>query len=165
MIEFKITGADNVLEMLKQLPPEVVSKSGGPVKLALKKAATVIQKQEIANLDAVIQNVVLEDGTRQSTGLLRKNIVVTRGKAPIGGKGERYLVRVKRKKYETLDKRDGNVTTLKTARLLEYGSTNQPARPFIRSAFNQKKTEAVNVAVKDLKDRIEKIVQKRLKGR
>ena len=83
MVEVKVTGIDGVLDALKALPPEIVSKRGGPVKSALRKAAQVIRKQAIANLDSVTQDVSV-DGELYSTGLLKKNVVVTRGKQLVG---------------------------------------------------------------------------------
>jgi HK97 gp10 family phage protein len=161
MVEVKIEGIDNVLASLKSLPPEVVSNRGGPVKKALRKAAQVIRKQAIANLDKIINGVNV-DGDSYSTGLLRKSIVVTRGKKPIDTKGERYLVRVKRRAYP---KQSGKrtVTTLKTAHLLEYGATRsnrQPARPWLRPAAIAKKDEAINVAVTELVKDINNIKKK-----
>lgn len=133
LIEMKLTGLDGVLDTLSKLPPEVVSKRGGPVKAALRKGALVILKAEKANLVSVTANAT-DEGKRLSTGLLLKNVIASRGKPPTGGKGERYVVRVRRKTYPG---RGGGkpVTTLKVAQLLEYGSSQQPAEPWIRPAF------------------------------
>lgn len=156
-VEMKISGLNGVLETLKSLPPEIVSKRGGPVKLALKKGANVIRQQAAINLQSLIKGTN-DDGERISTGLLLKNLVVTRGKAPASGNGERYLVRVRRKVYRVSG--GESVTTLKTAQIFEYGSRIQPPRPFIRPAFNAKAAEAIQVTTDDLKNRIDKIVQK-----
>ena len=160
VVQLKVTGMDGVLDMLKSLPAEVVSKRGGPVKTALRKGAMVIQKQEKANLLAVMQQAK-DVGERHATGLLHDNIIVSRGKQPTGGNGERYLVRVKRKTYP----RNGNdggdpVTTWKTARLLEYGSEKQPPRSFIRSAAATKAQEAIDTATRELTKAIDRIVKK-----
>ena len=53
-VEVKLPGLEGVLDTLKSLPPELVSKRGGPVLAALKKGAKVIQLQEKANLRAAI---------------------------------------------------------------------------------------------------------------
>ena len=152
-----ISGMDGVLQMLQQLPAEVVSKRGGPVKLALKKGATVIYKQADINLMLATQGMVADE-KQYSTGLLRKNLIVSRGKEPIGSKGERYLVRVRRKSYPG---RKGEVTTtLKTAQILEYGSENQQPEPWIRPAFQSKAEEAIKTISDDLVSRLEKIVKK-----
>lgn len=152
-----ISGLDGVLQMLQQLPAEVVSKRGGPVKLALKKGATVIYKQADINLMLATQGMVADE-KQYSTGLLRKNLIVSRGKEPLGSKGERYLVRVRRKSYPG---RKGEVTTtLKTAQILEYGSENQQPEPWIRPAFQSKAEEAIKTISDDLVSRLDKIVKK-----
>ena len=161
MVEVKITGVDDVIKSLKSLPPEIVSKRGGPVKSALRKAAQVIRKQAIINLDATIG--VNVDGGYFSTGLLKKSVVVTRGKPPTGSKGERYLVRVKRRVYPKQSDKQRTVTTLKTAHLLEYGasrSNRQPARPWLRPAAIAKANEAINTATTELIKEINKVKSK-----
>lgn len=157
MVELKLTGVDDVLRLLKSLPPEVVSKSGGPVKAALRTGARVIQKEAALNLARSV-DAFDEDGDPQSTGLLLKSLVVTRGKAPSSGKGERYLVRVRRKIYP--DRKGEVTTTLKTAQLLEYGSSKQNPEPWIRPAFNAKAREAIEVTIKTLRQNIDRIVRK-----
>lgn len=164
-VELQLRGVEGIIETLRSLPPEIVSKSGGPVKLALKKGANVIREEAARNLRAAI-----ERGGSQSTGLLEKSLIVSRGKPPIGSKGERYLVRVKRKAYDQakLTKKEtrGNpknrkrVTTLQTANLLEYGSAHQPATPWLRPAVQAKGQETINVIVSDLNRRIDLIVKK-----
>lgn len=159
-VEMKVEGLNGVLETLRSLPPEIVSKRGGPVKLALAKAARVVQAQAKTNLKAAIAM-----NGDVSTGLLEKNVVVTRGKDPVGTRGERYLVRVRRKAYDgdKLGKRQKagkRVTTHKTAALLEYGSSHQPATPWLRPAVAQKGEEAINVFTTDLNRRIDATIKK-----
>lgn len=153
---FRLSGADDVLRLLQQLPPEVVSKRGGPVKRALAKGARVIGQAAALNLARAVDALGTEDHV--STGLLVSSLVVTRGKAPSSGQGERYLVRVKRKTYQRAG--GEKVTTLKTAQLLEYGSSQQPAEPWLRPAFTAKRGEAVSVTVSTLKAELDRIVRK-----
>lgn len=163
--EVKLRGVDGVLNTLKSLPAEVVSVRGGPVKLALAKGARVILAQAKQNLRAAI--AVNGD---ESTGLLEKNVVVTRGKAPSSGKGERYLVRVRRKQYPKggqavgKGKRSRGLakagSTLQTANLLEYGSSHQPATQWLRPAVTQKGEAAIHVMTEDLLRRVDVIVRK-----
>lgn len=154
-VEIKLTKLAGALDTLRSLPPELVSKRGGPVKAALRKGAVVIFKQEQANLQAVLAN---QTGDRRlSTGLLAKNLVVTRGKAPSDGKGERYLVRVRKKSYA---RKGQSVSTLKTAQLLEYGSSQQPAEPWIRPAFQAKAAEAISTVENELVKGLDRIVAK-----
>lgn len=156
-MDLTVTGMDGVLDTLKSLPAEVVSKRGGPVKSALRKGAQVIRKQAAANLQSAI-NGMDDEGQRYSTGLLLKNLVVTRGKPPIGGNGERYLVRVRRKAYP--DRSGKPVTTLKTAHIMEYGSVKQAPEPWLRPAGIARAQEAVNVATAELTRAIDRIVKK-----
>jgi HK97 gp10 family phage protein len=161
-MDVKITGLDGVIDTLKSLPPEIVSKRGGPVRAALRKAAVVIQKKELENLA-----ISLANAPRYSTGLLEKNIIVTRGKAPFGGNGERYLVRVRRKVYPDRvgRSRGGKVTTtLAAANLLEYGSSKQKAEPFIRPAVQQAGARAIQTFQDSLSKNIQRIIKKLAKA-
>jgi hypothetical protein len=56
------------------------------------------------------------------------------------------------------------VTTLKTAQLLEYGSSQQPAEPWLRPAFLSKRTQAVDTTVRELRVDIDRLVRKLSKG-
>ena len=152
-VEFDISGLNGVLETLKSLPAEVVSKRGGPVKLALAKGARLIRDEEKQRLAASIAV-----NGNESTGLLMQNIIASRGKTPSYGKGERYLVRIKRKTYP--DKQGSPVTTIKSAHLMEYGSEKQTAQPFIRPAFQSTAEDAIKIISDDLVDRVDKIVNK-----
>lgn len=159
-MEMNISGLDGVLSTLQSLPPEIVSKGGGVVKLALAKGARLIRDQAIQNVKAQI--AVNGD---ESTGLLAKNIIASRGKQIYGENGERYLIRVRRKAYDgekigKKTKAGKRVTTQKTASLLEYGSSHQPATPWLRPAVESKGQEAINVIVADLKKRIDATVRK-----
>lgn len=159
-VSMDVKGLEGVLETLQSLPEEIVSKRGGPVKNALRKAANVIKDQAVANL----QKSIDQNGS-ESTGLLKQNVIVTRGKEPRGTKGERYLIRVRRKAYDgdKLGRRQRagkRVTTHKTASLLEYGSSHQPATPWLRPAVRQKGTQAINVFTEDLNKRIDAVVRK-----
>jgi HK97 gp10 family phage protein len=147
---FKISGMDETIALLQKLPAEVASNRGGPVKKALRKGAKVLQVHEIALLKASLDT--------EASGLLADNIIVSRGKPPASGKGERYLVRVKRKTYPG---RNGKpVTTLQTAQLKEWGSEKQQAEPFIVPTVNAKGREAIDVASKSLTEDVRKLWKK-----
>jgi HK97 gp10 family phage protein len=143
-------GLDGVLDTLRSLPPELVSKRGGPVRAALRKGAIVVQQAARERLRAVTV------GT-DSTGLTGDNIVVTRGKRPPpGGKGEVYLVRVRRKTYPG---RKG-AHTRKSAALLEYGSSQQRAEPWLRPAYRAAAPQALVTIETELTKAIARIVRK-----
>lgn len=157
-VEFNLTGVDGVLDTLRSLPPELVSKRGGPVKSALRKGAVVIFKAAKQNLQQAVA-AATDEGDKLSTGLLEKNLVVTRGKEPTGSKGERYLVRVRRKSYP--NRKGGAVaTTLKTAQLLEYGSSQQPSEPWLRPAFQATARQAISTIEVELGKAIARVVKK-----
>lgn len=161
----KLQGERDIIALLQSLPPEVVSKRGGPVKLALKKGAQVIRAQALANLRRAI-----EENGEDSTGLLENSVIVSRGKQPRGTKGERYLVRIRRKAYDgdkigRRQKAGKRVTTHKTASLMEYGSSQQPPRPWLRPAVRDKGAEAISVINSDLLRRIDLTVKRLAKKR
>lgn len=153
-VEMNISGIDGVLATLRSLPAEIVSKRGGPVKLALAKGARYMRDRAKENLRAAIA----QGPTTRSTGELEKRIIATRGKAPFGGKGERYLVRVKKGDYINADGVRTNPRM--TANLLEYGSSKQPATPWLRPVIPAHGEKVVNIVVTDLKARIDKAVAK-----
>lgn len=163
-VEVKLTGLDGVLKTLQGLPADVVARNGGVVRSALRKGAVVLLKQAQANLRAST-SAPGKTGENHSTGLLLKNLVVTRGKPPSAGKGERQLVRVRRAAYDGAklgkgDKAGKRVTTLQTAQLLEYGSSQQSAEPFLRPAFEAKAEEAIRTVESELVRAIDRVVKK-----
>ncbi|WJJ93443.1 HK97 gp10 family phage protein [Neopusillimonas aromaticivorans] len=93
-ITMDVKGLNGALETLRALPAEIVSKRGGPVKLALAKAARVIRDQAKANVRAIVAEPNKDGRPTKSTGALEKSIIVTRGKMRGGVKGEKYLVRI-----------------------------------------------------------------------
>lgn len=168
--EFDIKGAKELIKTLESMPAELVSKRGGPVKLALKKAAMVIRDEESRRFMALVN----EKGTNETTGLLNKSIIVKRGRMEPGVKGEKYIVTFKRSIYVKslisatrklgTAKSGETVTTRKTAQLFEWGSSHQPPRKFILPAFHAKAGEAMDVFKDDLKRRIDVILRKVSKG-
>jgi HK97 gp10 family phage protein len=155
----RIVGLAGVMKTLRALPPALVSKNGGPVRAALRKAALVIQKQESANLQAIIDTPNIDAGVKaEATGLLEKNIIVKRSRPDPGVKGERYLIQVRRKSYPAT--KGKNVTTPQVARLLETGTAKRRPYPFIRPAFDAKKAEAVAVFVIEIKRNLDRLVKK-----
>lgn len=161
LVTIQLHGLDGVLNLLQQLPPEVVSRRGGPVLRALRAGARVIQREAAFNLARATDSLASDDPT--STGLLLKSLVVSRGKQPTGTKGERMLVRVRRKVYQRNARE--RVSTLKTAQLLEYGSRQQPAEPWLRPAFAAKAPEAIRTVEAALVNDLDRILRRLSKGR
>ena len=153
--DIKVGGLKEMMETLERLPANVVSKKGGPVKLALKRGAYVLRDEVKQRLSTMVNDA----GNNDTTGLLESSVIASRGKKPTNVRGERYLVRFKRKMYPKKDNR-GVVSTIKTAQLFEYGSEHQHPSPFIRPAFYAKAQEAIYVVRDELLKRIEKLVKK-----
>lgn len=152
-VELQIHGIDGVLSTLEALPAEVVSKRGGPVKLALAKGARLLRDQAKDNFrrSAAIGGV-------DSTDTTVNNIIASRGKAPVGTKGERQLVRVKRKAF--VNAHGSKTTTRKAAQLMEYGSSTQPAYPWLRPAVRRRGTQIIDVITEDLLKRLDQITKR-----
>ena len=149
-MQLNVTGLDGVLETLKQLPAEVVSKRGGPVKLALAKGARMLKDAAKVTLAAA----VAADGS-DSTGETVKALVAQRGK--YRGQGERYVVRVKSKAY--VSARKGKTTTVRTGNLLEYGSKQQRATPWLRPAAEANAQRIVDTVNTELLARVDRLVK------
>lgn len=156
--EFRIEGLEPVLRTLNSLPKELVSKRGGPVRTALQKAAKMVQLEEQRRLQAIIDRDNANGEPTESTGLLKQNIVVKRGRLGGGEKGELYSVKVRRKAYPA--GKGARVTTPQVARLLEYGTEKRPPMPFIRPAFEATKNKVVPLFVAELDKRLAGIVRK-----
>lgn len=176
-VEMKLTGIDGVLETLKRLPPEVVSKRGGPVRAALRKGAMVIVKQARSNFrDAV--DLPGKTGITDSTGFTEKQIVAKRKRPPPGVNGGKYIVTVnyvdhpsgllsrRKSRAAAGSKRKARKRTPKPIKandiafIMEVGSSKQPATPWLRPAFNAKAAEAINVIQTELLRRVNLIVAK-----
>ncbi|WP_242880861.1 hypothetical protein [Stenotrophomonas maltophilia] len=152
-VELQIHGIDGVLSTLEALPAEVVSKRGGPVKLALAKGARLLRDQAKGNFRRSVAQ-----GGADSTETTVENIVASRGKAPVGTKGERQLVRVKRRSY--INAKGAKTTTLRAAQLMEYGSATQPARPWLRPAVQRRGSQIIDVVSEDLLKRLDQITKR-----
>jgi HK97 gp10 family phage protein len=161
-IEVKLYGVDNVLNLLRQLPAEVASKKGGLALAALRKGARVILREERKNLDRVTSNATTT-GEQESTGLLKKSLSITRGKAPSVGNGERVVIRVRKKTYPGRQNARRETTTIQTAQMLEYGTSRQPAEPWIRPAFKAKAEESIRTVEKELAASVEQAARKYLR--
>jgi len=154
-----LQGLDDVLRKLKELPPEIVSKRGGPVAAALRKGGNVIQKEAKANIRKVTQRT--EDSGYESTKTLEKAVVVRRDPNPKrSGANERYRVLISRKKYEGRETK-----AVATGRYLEYGTEHQAAEPWMTPAFMSSKEKALVTVVDELNKGVDRAIAKVSKGR
>lgn len=168
MADNDVKGLPQLLRAMQQLPAEIVSKNGGPLKRALFAAAKVI-KEEAARL------------APRRTGFLSTQLAVYRDRNPADAEGshfglasqgatERYLIGVRRRKkrYGNNKKnrqkeRVGEAFKTEDAfywRFLEFGTDRAAAKPFMRPAFEAKKHEAVARFVEVLRKGVQAAVRK-----
>jgi HK97 gp10 family phage protein len=155
MAEQKIEGLSELLETLTRLPPEIVSKGGGPVRVALRKAAVIIQREAQSNVRRIVLEPNKDGRDSRSSGTLEKAIIVSRRKPRSGFKGERFQVRVKRGA-----KNPKGVTANKYGGVLEFGYEGVPAKPWLRPAFESRKQEALTTFMNELRKRIDAAAKK-----
>ena len=149
-----VKGLDGFLETLKVLPPEIVSKSGGPVRTALRKAAVVFQKEAISNVQLIVDQPNKDGSTPENSKTLERAIVVSR-KKPRGFKGEVFQVRVKRGA-----KAPNGITANKYGGVLEFGYEGVAAKPWLRPAFESNKQAALDTFVSEMRRRTEAAAKK-----
>lgn len=151
-------GLDDMLARLKSLPPEIVSKRGGPVKAGLRKGAVVIQKAAKANIRRVTAKP--EDVGYETTKTLENAVVVRRDSNPQrSGANERYRVMISRKKYEGRDTK-----AIATGRYLEYGSEHQAPEPWMTPAYFSDRERALQTAVDAMNKGIDRAIRKVSRG-
>ena len=149
----RVEGLDGVIAVLQSLPAEVVSKKGGPVKLALAKGARMLRDAaRLKMAEAIAQN------GSDSTGTTLASLVATRGRIGGGLKGEKYLLRVKKRDF--INARGIKTSTLMTANLLEYGSKHQPATPWLRPVAQENAQRIVTTVNADMVRRVDLLVNK-----
>lgn len=123
----KVEGLDELVKAVEALEKKV---SGKEVQDVLLSGAFLIRDEARARVPV-------------DTGLLRSNIIATRGK-PKSDDGTDVLVGVR------YGKGGGN-----TAHFSEFGTTKEAARPWFRPAVSAKKTEAGEKIAEGLKKLIE----------
>lgn len=168
----RIEGLDGVLAVLRSLPGELVSKRGGVIRLAARKAAKIIADQAKANVRAVVAEPNIGGRPSKSTGALERSIVVSRSRTTGNAKGEAVIVKMKGSKKRKYAGNKRNVRkgragqTYETApptyygSILEKGSSRMRPHPWMRPAFDSKKTEALETFVSDLKNRLSAVIKR-----
>lgn len=173
-VQVRLEGLEGVLKTLEQLPREIVSKHGGPVRVALRKASLVLLNEAKANVQRII-DTPNKDGRNFSIGLAVKSIIAKRVRPRGGQKGEAFLITVKPNKYPArregtgskfrVYKRKGRKAAYLQANdvlfMLEHGTERRPPMPWLRPAYEAKREEALAIFERELPAAIERI-QKRL---
>ena len=159
-IEVELKGMEGVLDTLKSLPPEMVSKRGGVVLRALRKGAKLIQKQAQTNFIRQT-NSPGKTGINWGTGFTEKHIITRRGKLQRGIKGERVVVTVKSVLHPSGNKYGKRlIKSNDVAFMKEYGTSKQQAEPWIRPAFSAKAEMALSTVEAEMLRQIDLVVRK-----
>jgi HK97 gp10 family phage protein len=152
----RIEGLEGVMKTLRELPPELVSKRGGPVRTALRNASKILVEEARSNVQRIIDEPNIDGMPTKSIGLLKNSIVTVRN-SRMRVKGERYYVRVSRKKYPA-GRSDKTATGV--GALLEHGTERRRPMPWLRPAFDTKKNEAVQQFPKEMRRQLDRITKK-----
>ena len=156
MAEVYVSGLKELNVRLQALADTVGGKKAAqPVVHALRKAAKILQADAIARV-------------HKKSGTLAANIITTRKRNRQPGlETVNVTIRAKAKRYKdnTRNQRAGrsggkykDYGPLFYARFLEFGTSHQPAYPFLRPAFEAHKTELPEVVAADLRDGLDKAV-------
>ena len=152
-------GLAGVLDTLKSLPPEVVSKRGGPVRTAVRKASAIIRDEARRQMIAR-GNSPGKTGINYATGFTAKQIIMKRTKLTKIN-GERFVVTVKPVPHP-----NGNKVGKRPLRandvafMMEAGTNKQPAEPWMRPSFAAKKEIAMAAMGTELIAAVDRIVRK-----
>ena len=156
----KMDGLEGVLATLQSLPPELVSKGGGPVRTAVRKAANIIRDEARSQMTAR-GNSPGKTAQNYATGFTSKHIISRRTNLKFYKSGERFVVTVKTAIHPNGNKINGKpLRTNDAAFILENGSAKQPAEPWLRPAYNLKRQQATQSMEVELKAAIDRIIRK-----
>jgi HK97 gp10 family phage protein len=130
-------------------------KAAKPVVHALRKAAKILQADAIARV-------------HKKSGTLAANIITTHPRTKVPGletinvtiraKAKRYKANVRNERIGRSGGKYRDYGPLFYARFLEFGTSHQPAYPFLRPAFEAHKAELPEVVAADIKDGLDKAV-------
>lgn len=148
----RVEGLRQLGEAMKELGTEVAMRISASMTGA---AAKVIKTAAIQNVEtspsietySLRDSIIVKKIPKSQSRLTSEHIVTVRGRGKVSKKtGVRQ-------------------TSAPHASLVEFGTVNMPAEPFLRPAFDQRKTEAVQVMKETGEKRIAAAARKAAKGR
>lgn len=150
-----VKGLEGLLDTLKSLPPEIVSKGGGPVRVSARKASQVFQKAYQENIRAIVDEPNKDGSTPDNSGSWEKAVIVSRRKPRPGFKGEIFSTRLKRGA-----KAPSGESVNKYAGVNEFGDETHSALAPMRKAFETSKDQALSTFVTEMDKRVEAAAKK-----
>lgn len=144
VVTFKIEGLKQLGDRMRKLSADMALKTA---RSATSAGAGVIKKLAVQNIISspsvdtgdLKANVIIKRLPKSQTPLTSEHIVTVRGR---GKKNSKAIKAGKRGAPH--------------AHFVEFGTVNMPAEPFLRPAFDQGKSRAVEAMIKRLKDRLAK---------
>jgi len=124
---------------------------GNDVGLRISRSATGAAAR-IVKAQAV-QNIVANPSV--DTGSLRDSVITKRAGAKESDTTSEHVVTIRGRGKE-YNKKGQKINRAPHAHLVEFGTVNMPAEPFLRPAFEEKKQQAVTVMAEALKRGIER---------
>lgn len=160
----KVLGLTGVMDALRELPPEVISRRGGVIRPALRKGGAVILAQAQENVQRIVDEENL-DGRFVSTGLAKKSLKIKRTRPLGGANGEAFIVAVARAKYagRTIARKGRKIAELRANDvlfMLEAGTERRRPMPWMRPAFEAKRDQALAVFVDETHKGLERVRKK-----
>lgn len=141
MSTIKIEGLDKLAQVLKTLPDAIAKK-----RLA----------KPVAQATMLIRNDAIRRAPVGDTGVLEKAILMK--KIPAGALAAQYIVAVRHGKKAQTVKRKGGIVNLDAYywTFLEFGTSHiNPAKPFMRPAFEANKEKALTIIVDGIRAGVE----------
>lgn len=160
-----LRGLDDVLAKLKSLPPEIVSRRGGPVKSALRKGGNVVRDEWRSQVQRIVDTPNADDLPSKSIGLLKKSIIATRHPRPHEFQAnEAYTVRIKGKQFYP-PVRGERVSAGQVGKLLEIGTERRAAMPWATPGYMASRQRALDTVVTELSKGVQRVIRKLERGR
>ena len=151
-----LQGGDQVIKLLKELKSVPKQDKNKVINKAMRKGGGIMLKKAKQTLDAAI--AINGD---ESLGLTKKNLKLRKKSGRKAKANFHYTIGVGNKKYPSGKK--GATTRLNAARL-EYGTSKQPATPWLRPAFNETKEEVVSTIMSELVVGLEQLANNTVRG-
>lgn len=149
-----IRGLEGALDLLKNLPPELVSSKGGVMLSGLRKGATIVRKAWQAEVQRMVDEPNIA-GHYKDIGLYKKSIGAKRVSNPKKyGADEMVRVRVRAGTYP-----DGDSVAM-VAGILEHGDEHMVAKAPFRKATEGIAQSVADAVVQGINDGIQKAIKK-----
>lgn len=159
--EFEIKGLDGVLEKMRALGPKLAAKGA---RTAMRKAANVIKAAAVAKAEAfdrpetpqsIAKNIAIQFGSKEfkQTGDIVQRVGVRGGAKQYANTRDNRGKKRVGQSYAT----DGSTFYW---RFREFGTSHEPARPFMLPSLTENVDTATEAAVGELNKQLDRLIAK-----